>query len=57
MLSFSNLFLMNRTCADVLGCMLKVHIYIYIEGKIEARMQVAGRRGRRRKKLLDDLKE
>ena len=28
-----------------------------IEGKIKARLEVAGRRGRRRRKLLDDLKE
>jgi hypothetical protein len=28
-----------------------------IEGKIQARIEVAGRQGRRRRKLLDDLKE
>ena len=28
-----------------------------IEGKIEGRMEVAGRKGRRSKQLLDDLKE
>jgi hypothetical protein len=28
-----------------------------IEGKIEGRIRVAGRRGRRHKNLLDDLKE
>ena len=28
-----------------------------IEGKIKRRIEVTGRRGRRRKKLLDDLKE
>jgi len=28
-----------------------------IEGKIEERIEVTGRRGRRRKKLLDELKE
>jgi hypothetical protein len=28
-----------------------------IEGKIKGGMEVTGRRGRRRKKLLDDLKE
>jgi hypothetical protein len=28
-----------------------------IEGKIEGRIEVTGRRARRRKKLLDDLKE
>jgi len=34
------------------NCLLK-HV---IEGKIEGRIEVAGRRGRRSKKLLDDLK-
>ena len=28
-----------------------------IEGKIQGRIEVTGRRGRRRRKLLDDLKE
>jgi hypothetical protein len=28
-----------------------------IEGKLEARIETIGRRGRRRKQLLDDLKE
>ena len=28
-----------------------------IEGKIEGRIEVTGRRGRRRKQQLDDLKE
>jgi hypothetical protein len=28
-----------------------------IEGKVERRIAVTGRRGRRRKQLLDDLKE
>jgi hypothetical protein len=35
------------------NCLLK-HV---IEGKIEGRMEKTGRRGRRRKQLLDDLKE
>ena len=41
-----------------------IYIYIYncllkqvIEGKIKGEMEVARRRGRRRKKLLDDLKD
>ena len=34
------------------NCLLK-HV---IEGKIEGRIEVTGRRGRRRKQLLDDLK-
>jgi hypothetical protein len=35
------------------NCFLK-HV---IEGKIERQMEVAGSRGRKRKQLLDDLKE
>jgi hypothetical protein len=35
------------------NCLLK-HI---IEGKLEGRIEMKGRRGRRRKQLLDDLKE
>jgi hypothetical protein len=34
------------------NCLLK-HV---IEGKIEGRIEITGRRGRRRKRLLDDLK-
>jgi hypothetical protein len=35
------------------NCLLK-HV---IEGKVEGRIEMTGRRGRRRKKLLDDLNE
>jgi hypothetical protein len=35
------------------NCLLKQ----VIEGKIEGRIEVTGRRGRRRKHLLDDLKD
>jgi hypothetical protein len=35
------------------NCLLK-HV---IEGKLERKMEVMGRKGRRRKQLLDDLKE
>jgi hypothetical protein len=35
------------------NCLLK-HV---IEGKLEGRLEMTGRRGRRRKQLLDDLKE
>jgi hypothetical protein len=35
------------------NCLLK-HV---IEGTLEGRMEMTGRRGRRRKQLLDDLKE
>jgi hypothetical protein len=37
----------------VRNCLL-THV---IEGKLEGRIEVTGRRGRRRKQLLDDLKE
>jgi hypothetical protein len=49
----------NRRKANWIGhillsnCLLK-HV---IEGKLERRIEVTGRRGRRRKQLLDDLKE
>jgi hypothetical protein len=33
------------------------HIKCVIEGKIEGRIEVTLRRGKRRKQLLDDLKE
>ena len=36
-----------------MDCILR-HV---IEGKIEEKIEVTGRRGRRRKKILDDLKE
>jgi hypothetical protein len=35
------------------NCLLK-HV---IEGKLEGRLEMTGRRGRRRKQLLDDIKE
>jgi hypothetical protein len=35
------------------NCLLKQ----VIEGKLEGRIEITGRRGRRRKQLLDDLKE
>jgi hypothetical protein len=37
---------------------MNIYIHIYnIEGKIEGRKEVTGRRAGRRNKLLDDLKE
>ena len=36
---------------------LCLYIYLFIEIKIEGRIKVDGRRGGRRKELLDDLKE
>jgi hypothetical protein len=50
---------MKRRKANWIGhilrrnCLLK-HV---IEGKLEGRIELTGRRGRRRKQLLDDLKE
>jgi hypothetical protein len=55
----SSLHTIKRRKANWIGhilrrnCLLK-HV---IEGKIEGRIEVTGRRGRRRKKLLDDVKE
>jgi len=49
----------NRRKADCIGhiwhrnCLVKHGI----EGKVEGRIEVSGRRGRRRKQLRDDLKE
>jgi hypothetical protein len=40
-------------CTPHLTCLLK-HV---IEGKLEGRIEMTGRRGRRRKQLLDNLKE
>jgi hypothetical protein len=37
----------------IYNCLL-IHV---IEGKLEGRIELTGRRGRRRKQLLDDLKE
>jgi hypothetical protein len=55
----NNLHTIKRTKANWIGhilrrnCLLK-HV---IEGKLEGRIEMTGRRGRRRKQLLDDLKE
>jgi hypothetical protein len=38
-------------------CVATVFQRQVIEGKIKGRIKVTGRRGRRRRKLLDDLKE
>jgi hypothetical protein len=43
----------NFVRATFFYCLLK-HV---IEGKLEGRIEVTGTRGRRRKQLLDDLKE
>jgi hypothetical protein len=49
----------KRRKADWIGHMLRGNCLLkhVIEGKIEGRIDVTGRRGRRRQQLLDDLKE
>jgi hypothetical protein len=49
----------RRRKAKRIGHILRRNCLIkYVtEGKIESRLEVTGRRGRRRKQLLDDLKE
>jgi hypothetical protein len=50
---------MKRRKANWIGHILRRNCFLKhaIEGKKEGRTEVTGRRGRRRKKLLDDLKE
>jgi hypothetical protein len=49
----------KRRKADSIGYILRRNCLLkhVIEGKLEGRMEMTGRRGRRRKQLLDDLKE
>jgi hypothetical protein len=49
----------KRRKANWIGHILRRNFLLkyVIEGKLEGRIKVAGRRGRRRKQLLDDLKE
>jgi len=49
----------KRKKADWIGCLLRRNCLLnhVIEGKIEGRLGVSGRRGRKRKQILDDLKE
>jgi hypothetical protein len=55
----NNVHTIKRTKANWIGhilrrnCLLK-HV---IEGKVEGRIEMTGRRGRRRKQLLDERKE
>ena len=44
----------NRTGHNLRSKCLLIH---FIEGRIEGKLEVIGRRGRRRKQLLDDLKK
>jgi hypothetical protein len=49
----------KRRVANWIGQILRRNCFLkhVIEGKIEGRIEVTGRRGRRHKQLLDDLKE
>jgi hypothetical protein len=49
----------NRWKANWIGHLLRRNCLVQhvIEGKIEERIEVTGRRGKRSKELLDDLKE
>jgi hypothetical protein len=49
----------KRRKANWIGHILcrNCHLKYVIEGKLERRIEIMGRRGRRRKQLLDDLKE
>jgi hypothetical protein len=50
---------MKRRKANWIGHILRRNCFLkdVIEGTIERRIEVTGRRGRRRKQLLDDLQE
>jgi hypothetical protein len=49
----------NRRKGNWIGHILRKNYLLkhVIEGKLEGRIEMTGRRGRRRKQLLDDLKE
>ena len=49
----------NETKEDQIDCILRINCLLsgVIEGKIKGKKQGTGRRGRRRKQLLYDLKE
>jgi len=49
----------NKRKANWIGHILHTNCLLQqvIEGKIKGRIEATGRRGRRRRKLLDDLKE
>jgi hypothetical protein len=50
---------MNIVTANWMGHIMRINCLLQqvIEGKIKGGIEVTGRRGRRRRKLLDDLKE
>jgi hypothetical protein len=43
--------------AEIFSCLYRGLLKHVIEGKLEGRIEMTGIRGRRRKQLLDDLKE
>jgi len=53
------LYKIKRRKPNWIGCNLRWNCFIKdaIEGKVEGRREVTGRRGRRCKELLNDLKE
>jgi hypothetical protein len=53
------LYRIKRSNVNRIGHILRRNFLLkqVIEGKLEGRIDVTGRRGRRRKQLLDDLKE
>ena len=55
----TQLQLMKRRKANWIGHIVRGNCFLkhVIEGKIEGRIEVMGRRRRRRKQTLDDLKE
>ena len=55
----NNLLVISKRKANWIGHILRRNCLLQrvIEGKINGGIEVTGRRGRRRRKLLDDLKE
>jgi len=53
------LYEISKRKANWIGRILRRNCFLHrvIEGKIKGGIEVTGRRGRRRRKLLDDLKE
>jgi hypothetical protein len=48
----------RKKCSCIAHILRRNYLLIHVaEGKIEVRMEMAGRRGKRRKQLLDYLKE
>ena len=49
----------SKRKANWIGHILRINCFLQrvVEGRIKGRIEVTGRRGRRRRQLLDDLKE